>query len=299
MTPSSEARAAEFAALRPLLFTVAYEITGSVADSDDILQDAYLRWADVDPATVRNTKSYLAQVVTRQSLNHLRSVGRRREDYVGPWLPEPLVVDDDASADVLLAESVSTAMLVVLETLSPAERAIFVLREVFAFTHEEIADAVGKSPTAVRQAARRAKAHVAARRKRFEPADTTASEVAAALMLAAVTGDVRAVMDTLAPDVVLISDGGGKASAARRPVIGADRVARFFAGLARKGAGPATSVVPRVVNGSPAFVVDVDGDGVIDLVVVADVVDGKVTELFLHRNPDKLAGVGAIHTIGR
>jgi len=168
--------AERFTLLRPLLFTIVYEILGSATESDDVLQDSYLRWADVDLATVRDTKSYLAQLVTRQALNALRAGARRREDYIGPWLPEPLLLDErDASADVVLAESVSMAMLVLLETLSPDERAVFVLREVFGFDYDEIAGAVGKSVAAVRQVAHRAKEHVQARRKRFEPDDAASS----------------------------------------------------------------------------------------------------------------------------
>ncbi|HYP91691.1 MAG TPA: sigma-70 family RNA polymerase sigma factor, partial [Mycobacterium sp.] len=166
--------AERFTVLRPLLFTIVYEILGSATESDDVLQDSYLRWADVDLTAVRDTKAYLAQLVTRQALNALRATARRREDYVGPWLPEPLLLDDrDASADVVLAESVSMAMLVLLETLSPDERAVFVLRDVFGFDYDEIAGAVGKSAAAVHQTAHRAREHVHARRKRFEPVDPT------------------------------------------------------------------------------------------------------------------------------
>src|SRR5690349_10825565 len=169
--------AERFTALRPLLFTIAYEILGSATESDDVLQESYLRWAEVDLETVRDTKSYLAQLVTRQSLNARRAQARRREEYVGPWLPEPLLVDtEDAGSDVMLAESVSMALMVVLESLTPDERAVFVLREVFGFGHDEIAAAVGKSAAAVRQMAHRAREHVQARRKRFEPVDAATSE---------------------------------------------------------------------------------------------------------------------------
>ena len=177
---------------------------------------------------MHDTKSYLARLVTRQALNALRAGARRREDYVGPWLPEPLLLDEqDPSADVLLAESVSMAMLVLLETLSPDERAVFVLREVFGFDYDEIASAVGKSAAAVRQVAHRAREHVQARRKRFAPVDPEQNaRIAAEFMAAAAGGDVQAVMSMLAPDVVWTADSGGKASAARRPVVGADKVAQ-------------------------------------------------------------------------
>ncbi|WP_157620831.1 sigma-70 family RNA polymerase sigma factor [Saccharothrix sp. NRRL B-16348] len=169
---TTDDHAERFTLLRPLLFTIAYEVLGSATEADDVLQDSYLRWAEVDLATVRDTKSYLARLVTRQALNALRASARRREDYVGPWLPEPVLIEQDhASADVVLAESVSMAMLVVLETLTPDERVVFVLREVFGFHYDEIAAAVGKSVATARQAAHRAREHVQARRKRFGPAD--------------------------------------------------------------------------------------------------------------------------------
>ena len=188
-----------------------------------MLQDSYLRWAEVDLATVRDTKSYLAQLVTRQALNALRAGARRREDYVGPWLPEPLLLDEhDASADVVLAESVSMAMLVLLETLTPDERAVFVLREVFGFDYDEIAGAVGKSVATVRQVAHRAREHVQARRKRFEPVDAaTTAQITEQFMTAAATGDMEGLLSMLAPDATWTADSGGKATAARRPVVGA------------------------------------------------------------------------------
>ena len=190
MTTSEHAE--RFTHLRPLLFTIVYEILGSATESDDVLQDSYLRWADVDLATVRDTKSYLAQLVTSQALNTLRARARRREDYIGPWLPEPLLLDEgDASSDVVLAESVSMAMLVLLETLTPDERAVFVLREVFGFDYDEIAGAVGKSVTSVRQMAHRAREHVHARRNRFGPVDTKrTTQITEQFLTAAATGDM-------------------------------------------------------------------------------------------------------------
>ena len=195
-----------------MLFTIAYEILGSATESDDVLQDSYLRWADVDLSTVHDTKSYLAQLVTRQALNALRAGARRREEYVGPWLPEPLLLDDqDPSADVVLAESVSMAMLVLLETLSPDERAVFVLREVFGFDYGEIAEAVGKPAPTVRQVAHRAREHVRARRKRFDTVDPQRNaEITAQFLATAASGDVEALMAMLAPDATWMADGGGK-----------------------------------------------------------------------------------------
>src|SRR4029077_378600 len=190
---------------------------------DDVLQDSYLRWADVDLSSVHDTKSYLARLVTRQALNALRAGARRREDYVGPWLAEPLLLDEqDASADVVLAESVSMAMLVLLETLSPDERAVFVLREVFGFEYEEIAGAVGKSVASVRQVAHRAREHVHARRKRFEPVDSAkTTEITEQFLTAAATGDIDGLLSMLAPDAIWTADSGGKASAARSAAAGA------------------------------------------------------------------------------
>ena len=209
------------------MFTIVYEILGSATESDDVLQDSYLRWAEVDLATVRDTRSYLARLVTRQTLNTLRASTRRREDYVGPWLPEPLRLDEnDPSADVVLAESVSMAMLVLLETLTPDERAVFVLREVFGFGYDEVAAAVGKSVAAVHQVAHRAREHVQARRRRFQPVDTArTARITEQFMTATATGDLAGLLELLAPDVVWTADSGGKVTASRRPVVGARKVA--------------------------------------------------------------------------
>src|SRR3984957_14393501 len=202
MMPSGGEHAERFTLFPPLLFTIAYEILGSITESDAVLQDSYLRWAQVDRSTVRDTKSYLARLVTRQALNALRADARRRKDYVGPWFPEPLLLDDrDPSADLVLAESVSMAMLVLLETLGPDERAVFVLREVFGFDYDEIASAVGKSAAPGGAGAHRAREHVQARRKRFAPVDPEENaRIAAEFMAAAAGGDVQAVMSMLAPD---------------------------------------------------------------------------------------------------
>lgn len=293
--------AERFTALRPLLFTIAYEILGSATESDDVLQESYLRWAEVDLATVRDTKSYLAQLVTRQSLNALRAQSRRREEYVGPWLPEPLLVGTgdgtDASSDLVLAESVSMAMMVVLETLTPDERAVFVLREVFGFDHDEIASAIGKSTAAVRQMAHRARGHVQARRKRFEPVDPrSAEEITGRFFLAAATGDIDSLMAMLAPDVVWTADSDGKVSAARRPVTGADRVARLLVGLVR-AAGEAGRVEPATFNNAPALKLYL-GER-FEGVITVEIADGRITHFYAMRNPDKLAGVDIRREISR
>ena len=293
----TDGHAERFTSLRPLLFTIAYEILGSATESDDVLQESYLRWAEVDLSTVRDSKAYLAQLVTRQALNALRAQSRRREQYIGPWLPEPLLTGPDASADVVLAESVSMAMLVVLETLSPDERAVFVLREVFGFSHDEIAAAVGRSAAAVRQMAHRAREHVQSRRKRFEPVDPQVSaEITSRFFTAAATGDLDGLMAMLAPDVAWTADSDGKVSAARRPVLGADRVARLVLGFARM-AGAEGRVEAAVYNSAPAMVLYL-GDH-LEGVVTFEVVDGRITNFYAMRNPEKLASVMVPRQIGR
>jgi RNA polymerase sigma-70 factor (ECF subfamily) len=302
--PSADSAGGEhaerFTHLRPLLFTIVYEILGSATESDDVLQDSYLRWAEVDLATVRDTKSYLAQLVTRQALNALRASTRRREDYIGPWLPEPLLLDErDASADVVLAESVSMAMLVLLETLTPDERAVFVLREVFGFDYDEIAGAVSKSTATVRQVAHRAREHVHARRKRFEPVDAArTAEITEQFMTAAATGDMEGLLSMLAPDATWTADSGGKASAARRPVVGADRVAKAIIGIFRLGQKlPDVRIQTAVYNSAPAVIV-YSADH-LEGVFLIEVIDGKITHFYAMRNPDKLAGITIPRTISR
>ncbi|WP_280265698.1 RNA polymerase sigma-70 factor [Nocardia wallacei] len=289
---TADEHAVRFTLLRPLLFTIAYEVLGSATEADDVLQDSYLRWAEVDLATVRDTKSYLARLVTRQSLNTLRASARRREDYIGPWLPEPVLLDvNDASADVVLAESVSMAMLVVLETLTPDERVAFVLREVFDFSHNDIAAAVGKPVATVRQAAHRARKHVQARRRRFEPADTaTNARITEQFMVAAATGDLRGLLSLLAEDATLIADGGGKAAAARRPVVGAESVAaRLVSLFPKRRALPGLRIETVQCNGAPALVV-YRGDQ-LEGVFLLEITGDRITNLYAVRNPDKLRTV--------
>ena len=228
-----------FVAHRNLLFTVAYEMLGSAADAEDVLQETWLRWADVDVDEVRDPRAYLVRITTRLSLNRIRSLSRRRESYVGPWLPEPLLTSPDVAEDVELADSVSTAMLLVLETLTPTERAVFVLREVFDLPYDEIADAVDKTPAAVRQIAHRARSHVESRRPREIVGSAERDAVIERFMAAVSTGDLQSLMDVLAPDVVLITDGGGVKQAALRPIHGADKVLRWMDGVLRPGAGSA------------------------------------------------------------
>jgi RNA polymerase sigma-70 factor (ECF subfamily) len=298
-TPGDE-HAQRFTLLRPLLFTIAYEILGSATESDDVLQESYLRWAEVDLVTVNDTKAYLAQLVTRQALNALRAQSRRREDYIGPWLPEPLLVENnDASADVVLAESVSMAMLVVLETLSPDERAVFVLREVFGFSHDEIAATIGKSASAVRQVAHRAREHVQSRRRRFEPVDAAATaQITEQFMTAATTGDLEGLMAMLAPDATWTADSGGKATAARRPVVGADKVAAILINMFRFGQRMPNVRFEMVnCNNAPAMVVH-SGDH-LEGVFLIEITDGRITHFYAMRNPDKLAGIAIPRAISR
>ena len=274
-----------FVAHRNLLFTVAYEMLGSAADAEDVLQEVWLRWADVAHDEVRDPRAYLVRITTRLALNHLRSGRRRREDYVGAWLPEPLLTSPDVAEDVELADSVSTAMLLVLETLSPTERAVFVLREVFDLPYDEIAAAVDRSEAAVRQVAHRARSHVQARRPRSTVTVAERDAVVDRFRAALATGDLQGLVDVLAPDVVLVTDGGGKVKAALNPIRGRDKVLRFLAAVTPE----ALELVPVWLNGAPgiAFVVGEHRDGVGTMLVE----DGVVTGLYLVRNPDKLASV--------
>ncbi len=281
----------DFVRHRDLLFTLAYEITGSVADAEDVVQESFLRWqsAVADGTQIRNSRAYLARIATRQALNRNRGNARRREDYVGPWLPEPLVTAPDVADDAVLADSVSMAMMVVLDSLTPDERAVFVLREVFAFGHDEIAQALGKSPAAVRQIAHRARSGVQSRRPTLDgPAQNReAQQVAEKFLHAAATGDLQDLLDVLAPDVVLITDSGGKVTANRRPVSSADNVGRFLIGIRAKGAAlgePRYDLI--TVNGRPG--VRAYLGGVLDTVVTWDVTDGRISAIYLVRNPDKL-----------
>jgi RNA polymerase sigma factor (sigma-70 family) len=222
-----------FVTHRGLLFTVAYEMLGSAADAEDVVQETWLRWADVDHSVVDDPRAYLVRIATRQALNRLRTLARRREEYVGEWLPEPLATSPDIAEDVVFAESVSIAMLTVLETLGPTERAVFVLREVFETPYDEIAEAVDKTPEAVRQIASRARNHVAARRPRMEVSPIEQQRVVEQFEAAVNSGDMQKLMDVMAPDVVLIADGGGLVTAFRRPVEGIEKVAEALSGFKR------------------------------------------------------------------
>ncbi|AXB43335.1 RNA polymerase sigma-70 factor [Amycolatopsis albispora] len=279
-----------FVAHRGLLFTVAYEMLGSAADADDVLQETWLRWVAVDTSAVGDPRAYLVRITTRQALNRLRSVKRRREAYVGSWLPEPLLTAPDVAADVELAESVSMALMLVLETLSPTERAVFVLREVFGFGYDEIADAVGKTSGAVHQIAHRARRHVEARRPRRSVTAGQAEAAAAAFRRALEGRDLQGLLDVLAPDVVAISDGGGIKQASPRPVVGAGKVARFIVGGLTKHDVVVTAV-PVAVNGGPGLALHANGE--LDGVMALRVEEHRITGLYYVRNPNKLTHLDA------
>ncbi|GAB3165939.1 RNA polymerase sigma-70 factor [Amycolatopsis stemonae] len=279
--PATEA----FLAHRNLLFTVAYQMLGSAADAEDVLQETWLRWVGVDLAEVRDERAYLVRITTRLALMRLRTRARRKESYVGPWLPEPLLTTPDVAEDVELADSVSMAMLLVLETLTPAERAVFVLREVFDLGYDEIAEAVGKNAAAVRQIAHRARSHVAARRPRGSVSPAASRDALDAFRHAVETGDLRRLLDVLAPDVVFLGDGGGVVQAVPEPVVGAEAVARLLAaGVGNFALG---SLTTALVNGHPALVLRRAGE--VDTVLAVRVDDGLVTGLYAVRNPAKLS----------
>ncbi|MBN1093915.1 RNA polymerase sigma factor SigJ [Blastococcus sp. TML/M2B] len=290
----------EFDRARGLLFSVAYSMLGGVADAEDVVQDAWLRWSAADRDDVDDARAYLVRVTTRLALDRLDSARARRESYVGPWLPEPLLTGRatvaaappgaDPTDAVELGEQVSMALLVVLETLSPAERAVFVLREVFGLPLAEVATALGRTEPAVRQMAHRAREHVQARRPRFDADRDAQREVTERFLAACAGGDLGALVSALAPDAVLISDGGGKAKAALRPITGADKVARFAVGIAAQGlALPDLRIEIADLNGSPAVLVW-SGDQP-EMTMSLVVVDGRITQVLVVRNPDKLAGL--------
>jgi len=291
--PATEA----FVAHRNLLFTVAYEMLGSAADAEDVLQETWLRWAGVDLDIVRDQRAYLVRITTRQALNRLRTLGRRKESYIGPWLPEPLLTTPDVAQDIELAESVSMAMLLVLETLAPTERAVFVLREVFDVPYGEIAEAVGKSPAAVRQIAHRARAHVAARRPRGPVSAVKTQEALEAFQRAVETGDLQHLLDILAPDVVFLGDGGGVVQAVQAPIVGAGKVARLLSIAVDRIAAEAASLESAQVNGYPALVLRLNGE--VDTVLAVRIDDGLITGLYAVRNPAKLSHMAQETTLRR
>src|SRR6516165_1092334 len=290
-----------FEAHRGLMFSIAYRMLGTIADAEDAVQDAWLRWSAAPRADVADPRAYLARVVTNTALNRLRSVRSRREAYIGPWLPEPLLTaaGPDAAERAELAESVSVAMLVVLESLTPEERAVFVLREVFGFGYEEIGAALGRSSPAVRQLAHRAREHVQARRPRFDVDRNQQREVTERFLAAAGGGDIEGLMSVLAPDVTLLTDGGGKARAALRPITGASKVARFLVAIAsRPYMGIEISEISleaAEINGSLGTLITGGGRAIAALTMTVS--GGRVTAIQLLANPDKLTAITAGRTL--
>jgi RNA polymerase sigma-70 factor (ECF subfamily) len=284
-----------FLAHRSLLFTVAYELLGSAADADDVVQETWLRWAGVDCTVVRDPRAYLVRIVTRQALNRLRTVSRRREDYVGEWLPEPLLTSPDIAEDVELADSVSIAMLTVLETLGPTERVVLVLHEVFAVPYDEIAEALDRSSVAVRQIAHRAREHVAARRPRMVVSRTEQQLVVDRFLAALTAGDLQGLLDVLAPDVVVVADGGGLAPAALRPITGRNRVANALARFARLV--PPVEITTPLVNGAVAARIDPGGEFDTAITFVMD--EGRITRMYAMRNPHKLGRLDMVAELRR
>lgn len=290
-------RAEDFDRYRSLLFSIAYRMVGSVVEAEDVIQEAYLRWQNASEAEVRSSKAYLSAVVTRLCIDHLRSARVKREEYVGPWLPEPLLAEPtpDVADTVALDESLSMAFLVLLESLTPTERAVFLLREVFDYGYPEISRLLGKSETNCRQIARRARESVAARRPRFEHSPEQQERLMQQFVRACSTGDMPALLELLADDVTLWSDGGGKARAALNPIHGSDKVARFFLGVLRK-APPTLAVQPALINGQPGIISYADGNPL--NVLTLDVADGRIKAVRIVANPEKLQSVPPLRREG-
>jgi RNA polymerase sigma-70 factor (TIGR02957 family) len=290
---SEEIDVEELERYRPLLFSIAYRMVGEVGDAEDVVQEAFLRahrlLAGGDQ--IREPKAFLTEVTTRLAIDHLRSARVRRERYIGPWLPEPLVADDEPSPEEQAEEleSLSMAFLVVLETLSPVERAVFLLHDVFGFDFDEVAAAVDKTPANARQIAVRARKHVEARRPRFEPSPERKQELATRFFAAIQEGDVDGLVELLADDVVMVGDGGGK-GAVREPVTGVLRVARFLVGLGRLGERQGLVMEPTSVNGQPGAIAHGPGGPVMS-VLTLDIVDGRVAAIRAVVNPEKLQHV--------
>jgi RNA polymerase sigma-70 factor, ECF subfamily len=275
---------------RPALARLAYRMLGSLADVDDVLQEAYLRWSRNDRATVQSPRAYLFSIVTRLCIDQRQAIEARKQTYVGPWLPEP-VIESGATGPIdriETAESVSMAFLLVLESLSPVERAAYLLRRVFDYDYDEIARILDKSEPSCRQLVSRAEKRVFDRRPRFERDPAEAERLTDAFLQACATGELEGLVQLLAADAVLYSDGGGKVAAALAPIRGADKIARFFVGIMKK-VPPGLEVRKVRVNGQPGLITLIDGQ--IYLVLTLDIVDGRIANCFVVRNPDKLARV--------
>jgi RNA polymerase sigma-70 factor, ECF subfamily len=284
MTASAKPDAAQtFDPLRPKLTRIAYRMLGSVADAEDIVQEAFIRWLDADREAVREPEAFLRRIVTRLCLDQLKSARARRETYIGPWLPEPVVEADNDEVD----EDITLPLMMALERLSPLERAAFLLHDVFGASFEEIAETIGREPAACRQLASRARTHVRAARPRFDVPRDRGLEIAAAFFAASRDGDMQQLRSLLAADVAVHADGGGKKSAALRPIIGLDNVMQLQAGLARLFAQqPSRLVRYGLINGLPGFITVEHGDTL--QTTALQIEDGKIVAMYVVRNPDKL-----------
>jgi RNA polymerase sigma-70 factor (ECF subfamily) len=273
---------------RRLLFSLAYRMLGVVADAEDMVQEAFLRWNAASDEEIKAPKAYLSTIVTNLCINYLQSARVKREEYIGPWLPEPLISDEnqDPMRSIQLADSLSMAFMILLESLTPTERACFLLREVFDYEYEEIARMVGKSEANCRQMVSRARLHIRERRPRFDVSDEMQSRLTGQFMKACASGDLQGLMSLLAEDVSLLSDGGGQVTAARKPIHGADHVARFLTGLVNKVGPSHLTVRPTQVNGQPGFITYLDGR--LQNVVALDVADNRIRAIYIVVNPHKL-----------
>jgi RNA polymerase sigma-70 factor (ECF subfamily) len=290
------------AELRPLLFSIAYRMLGSVSEAEDVVQEAYLRWHRALQAgtEVSSPKAYLAATTTRLSIDQLRARKTRREAYVGSWLPEPLLAEAevDVARHVEMAESLSMAFLVLLESLSPVERAVFLLREVFEYGYDEIAEIVGKSEANCRQIFARARRHIEASKPRFEPSAGERDELARRFFAACERGDMDGLLELLAADAAFVGDGGGKAQALATPISGRERVARFLLGLFHRGAQLGVQIRPTLVNGQPGWI-SRDAEGRVVNVFTVDVADRHVQTVRSVVNPDKLGHLGPVSHVAR
>jgi RNA polymerase sigma-70 factor (ECF subfamily) len=295
MTDSASASAAAtglFEQQREFLQALAYRLLGTASDAEDIVQETYLRWAREDRSTIAEPRAYLARIATRLCLDHVKSARVRREQYVGQWLPEPIVQAagfTEKPADDL-AEDISYALMLALERLSPLERAAFLLHDVFGLSFDDIGETLGRAPAACRQLATRARSNVRTARPRFTVPPAEGERIAAQFMSAAQTGDVAGLSGLLAKDAVVYSDGGRFARAARRPIVGAERITRFFAGLAAKY-GLAKALLATPINGQPGYVKS-DATGLTDAIAF-EIRAGRIVTIFMVRNPEKLRHIGA------
>ncbi|HEU4707052.1 MAG TPA: RNA polymerase sigma factor SigJ [Solirubrobacterales bacterium] len=277
-----------FEVCRPRLLGIAYGLLGELTEAEDVVQDAWLRWERADRDAIRNAESFLVTVTTRLALDRLRSARARREVYVGPWLPEPLVTDPETpERKVIEAERLNLALLGALERLNPVERAVLVLRDVFDVEYAEIADVLEKTPANVRQIAKRAREHAGDSSRRRPVGEEEREKLASAFLTAAVSGEVDQIRDLLAADAIMYTDGGGVVTAARKPIYGADKIARFLVGVQRKTAYPTDPVFTRVlVNGDPGVRMDSASQGFVNVAAI-EVADGAVQSLRFFTNPER------------